>query len=175
MKEEKPVRIRDMKEKDLNHVHDIEVRTFPTPWTRSYFAMELGRRRSICLVAVRGGEVVGYLMSRFFGREVHLTNITVSPEERRKGIGSRLMSEFMRRCMENGVRYITLEVREGNLAARAFYRRFGFRETGIKRGYYMDSEEDALIMSTPDLQLSSFSSWLETVNKGGFSGDCPWY
>ncbi|MDD5447837.1 MAG: ribosomal protein S18-alanine N-acetyltransferase [Actinomycetota bacterium] len=166
MAEKRLVRIRDMKERDLGQVHDIEVQTFPTPWTRSYFAMELGRRRSICLVAVRGGEVIGYLMSRFFGREVHLTNIVVSREERRGGIGSRLMGEFMRRCVERGVRYITLEVRGGNLEAQAFYRRFGFRDIGIRRGYYTDSGEDALIMSTPDLQLSPFVSRLGISNRG---------
>ncbi len=157
--------VREMQKKDLKAVLELEHEIFGSPWTIEFFAAELERGdRSIYLLAELDGRVVGYSGAQLIGNEVHLTNMAVSPGERRRGIGSALLVETARRGMELGARWLTLEVRESNLSARSFYRRFGFEEIGLRRGYYTDSGEDAVIMVTGDITSPEYLGLLERMD-----------
>ncbi len=140
-----PLDIRRLTYAELPQVIAIERRSFPTPWSLAMFVLELSKPAGICLAARRRGRLVGYLVCSRYDTVWHLMNVSVDPDERRQGIASTLLTELFARGDGPGERY-TLEVRTSNLGGIALYERFGFREAGVRRGYYHDSREDALIM-----------------------------
>jgi ribosomal-protein-alanine N-acetyltransferase len=123
----------------------IERRSFPTPWSLAMFVLELSKPSGICLAAARGGELIAYLVCSRYDRVWHVMNVAVEPTERRQGIATALLQELLDRVDDEGAQY-TLEVRQSNLEAIELYRRFGFRPAGLRRRYYQDNGEDALIM-----------------------------
>jgi [ribosomal protein S18]-alanine N-acetyltransferase len=137
--------IRRLTYADLPQVIAIERRAFPTPWSLAMFVLELSKPSGICLAARRDGRLCGYLVCSRYDTVWHLMNIAVDPDERRHGVASTLLSELLARVGDPGARY-TLEVRESNTGAIALYERFGFRAAGMRRRYYQDNGEDALIM-----------------------------
>lgn len=159
--------IRDMKTEDLSDVLSLERQTFDAPWTAEVFKHELRRRgRMIYLVAHAPGLLAGYMGAQVLGREVHLTNMAVRCELRRRGLGSAMLLECIRRSREGDARWLTLEVREANAAALDFYRRFGFMELGVRVGYYSDTGEDAVIMATGDINGSGFLEAIAYIESG---------
>ena len=140
-----PLTIRPLSYADLPQVISIERRAFPTPWSLAMFVLELSKPSGICLAAVSGGRVVGYVVCSRYDAVWHLMNVAVDLRRRREGIASRLLTELFRRADRPGQQY-TLEVRRSNAAAIALYEGFGFRGAGYRRGYYHDNREDALIM-----------------------------
>ena len=140
-----PLTIRPLSYADLPQVISIERRAFPTPWSLAMFVLELSKPSGICLAAVSGGRVVGYVVCSRYHAVWHLMNVAVDVRRRRDGIASRLLTELFRRADRPGQQY-TLEVRRSNAAAIALYEGFGFRGAGYRRGYYHDNREDALIM-----------------------------
>lgn len=142
------VTIREMAPGDLDAVTAIEIASFPTPWSRALFAEEIVRVHSDALVAVPagGGPVQGYAVCWTVAGESHLLNIAVHPAARGRGIGRALLRECMRRGAAAGATRIHLEVRPSNREAIALYLSEGFRRAGIRRGYYTDTGEDALLM-----------------------------
>jgi ribosomal-protein-alanine N-acetyltransferase len=149
--------IRDMDHFDLEGVLALESEIFSTPWTHEIFEYEMRRReRALYLVVEVRGKIVGYLGAQLLGDEVHLTNMAVAPGLRRRGIGTAMLLECLHCGMERGARWVTLEVRQNNHEAREFYNRFGFSDMGLRRGYYIDSGEDAVIMTSRDLKGSYF-------------------
>ncbi len=140
-----PVHIRRLSYSDLPQVMAIERRAFPTPWSLAMFVLELSKPSGICLAAVTGGRLVGYLVCSRYDTVWHLMNVAVDLDVRRQGIGSTLISELFARGDAPGERY-TLEVRISNGEAIALYEGFGFRDAGRRRGYYHDNREDALVM-----------------------------
>jgi ribosomal-protein-alanine N-acetyltransferase len=138
------VAIRQLAYSDLPSVLAIERRSFPTPWSLSMFVLELSKPSSICLAAVDGEELVGYLVCARYDDVWHIMNVAAAPERRRQRIGTTLVDRLFREA-GRGARY-TLEVRVSNLVAIAMYERLGFRSAGIRRGYYSDNGEDAVIM-----------------------------
>lgn len=169
------VLIREMLVPDLKAVMGLECRIFDSPWTEELFTQELRRGEfSIYLVAESGGSVLGYIGAQVLGGEVHITNMAVSPPHRRRGLGSALLVSCLQRGAERGARWLTLEVREANLGARAFYRLFGFEEIGLRRGYYADSGEDAVIMATGDIRDPEYLALVERIlSRGCTGGDAP--
>lgn len=166
--------VRDMRKEDLRAVLDLEHRVFDAPWTMELFVAELERpEKSIYLLAELDGLVLAYSGAQVIGNEVHLTNMAVAPEERRKGIGSALLVATARRGMDLGARWLTLEVREGNADARSFYRGFAFEEIGLRRGYYTDTGEDAVIMVTGDIRSDEYLGLLDRLGAraGGRRGE----
>lgn len=144
--------IREMTASDLPGVMALEMEIFESPWTEKLFLQELRMpERTIYLVAERGGEVLGYVGAQVLGSEVHITNMAVAAAYRRRGVGSRIFIACARSGAARGARWLTLEVRESNLEAREFYRRFGFEEIGLRKRYYVESGEDAVIMATGDV------------------------
>ncbi|MBI5574768.1 MAG: ribosomal protein S18-alanine N-acetyltransferase [Deltaproteobacteria bacterium] len=143
------VSIREMGQSDLDAVMAIEEVSFPTPWSRQLFIEEIGRSFSDALVAVSAecGEVLGYSVCWTVAEESHLLNIAVRPDARGRGVGRSLLRENIRRGAKAGAVLIHLEVRAGNRAALRLYARDGFSFRGIRRGYYTDTGEDAILLS----------------------------
>ena len=133
---------------DLNAVEQIERRTYPTPWSRSMFASEIAKPSSICLGAfeAESGELLGYLIISRYVDAWHVMNVAVEPTYRRRGIATALLDRLFELTADDGRRGYTLEVRVSNTQAIALYERLGFRSSGIRRGYYTDNREDAVIM-----------------------------
>jgi [ribosomal protein S18]-alanine N-acetyltransferase len=140
-----PLDIRRLTYADLPQVIAIERRAFPTPWSLAMFVLELSKPSGICLAARRQGRLTGYLVCSRYDTVWHIMNVAVDPDERRTGVATGLLGALLGRVDDPGARY-TLEVRESNLAAIALYERFGFRTAGMRRRYYQDNGEDALIM-----------------------------
>jgi [ribosomal protein S18]-alanine N-acetyltransferase len=137
--------IRRLSYADLPQVIAIERRSFPTPWSLAMFVLELSKPSGICLAATRAGELVGYLVCSRYDRVWHLMNVAIDPVERRQGLATALLQELLDRVDDERAQY-TLEVRQSNDGAIALYERFGFRAAGLRRRYYQDNGEDALIM-----------------------------
>jgi len=134
---------------DLDDIERIERKAYPTPWSRSMFAGELAKPSSIGLGAVDGpstDRLIGYLIVSRYVDAWHVMNVAVDPIHRHRGVARRLLDELFRLTEGDSRRGYTLEVRVTNAAAIALYESAGFRSTGVRRGYYTDNREDALIM-----------------------------
>ena len=137
--------IRTLHYSDLPEVAAIERRAFPTPWSIAMFVLELSKPSGVCLAATLDGRLVGYTVCSRYDSVWHIMNIAVEPQLRRRGIASALLSELYTRAGDPGAQF-TLEVRRSNHAAIELYERDGFRIAGLRRRYYQDNGEDALIM-----------------------------
>ena len=140
-----PVEVRRLTYADLPQVTAIERRAFPTPWSLAMFVLELSKPSGVCLAAISGGELVGYLVCSRYDTVWHVMNVSVDPERRREGIATALLSALLARIGDPEAQY-TLEVRRSNAGAIALYEAFGFRSAGVRRRYYKDNGEDAIIM-----------------------------
>ncbi|QNU67650.1 ribosomal protein S18-alanine N-acetyltransferase [Ruminiclostridium herbifermentans] len=137
-------------EMGLEHLDDvmiIESLSFKIPWSRSSFIEELvDNKLAFYFAAVSGGRVIGYGGVWKIFDEGHITNIAVHPEFRRCGAASAIMERILYMCNENEIKSLTLEVRKSNIAAQKLYEKYGFKAEGIRKRYYSDNNEDALIM-----------------------------
>lgn len=129
----------------LRQMAQIEREAFDMPWSEAMFIPEVEDENARYVVGVRGDEVICYGGFHKVLDEAHITNIAVKASERGKGIGKLLMSELIARAKSDGVRHITLEVRDDNTAAINMYLSFGFKVEGIRKKYY-SNKYDALIM-----------------------------
>ena len=130
---------------DLPAVIAVERRAFPAPWSLAMFVLELSKLSSVCLGASEGGELIGYLICSRYHTVWHLMNVAVDVDRRRLGVATALIEHLFEETANNGDRY-KLEVRVSNREAIAMYESFGFRSAGVRRRYYHDNHEDALIM-----------------------------
>lgn len=142
------VTYRPMQVEDIPQVHLVERKSFPTnPWSKSIFLSELTRNdAAIYIVAVVEERIVGYAGMWIILDEGHITNIAVDPSYRRRGIGQGLLGELTRLALQRGAVAMTLEVRVSNAEAQRLYTKLGFEPRGIRKEYYQDNKEDALIM-----------------------------
>lgn len=142
-----------MRLSDLDDVVEIERLSFLTPWSRDAFRDELTNNARAEYLVVRNddGAAVAYGGFWLIFDEAHVTNIAVHPSFRRKGIGRCLMVALMGAALAKGARRMTLEVRVSNRPAQELYRQLGFASAGVRRGYYLDTREDALVMWADDL------------------------
>jgi len=136
---------------DISRILEIENRCFGLPWGRLSFEAEMDRADGGGLVAKyqnpAGDELlVAFIFFRIIADEVHILRLAVDPEWRRRGIGSRLVTECLRWTCRRGMAAVLLEVRPSNTGAIALYTKLGFQEIATRRGYYGDSREDALIL-----------------------------
>jgi ribosomal-protein-alanine N-acetyltransferase len=140
--------LRKLKLRDLSAIEEIERSSYPTPWSRSMFAGELAKPSSICLGAidVDANRLIGYLIISRYVDAWHVMNIAVAQDYRRRRVASRLMERLFEVTSGDGRRGYTLEVRVSNEAAIRLYESLGFKARGVRRGYYTDNREDALIM-----------------------------
>jgi len=140
------VDIRPLELADLDAIEEIEQRAYPTPWSRSMFASELAKPTSICLGAFEGDELVGYVINSRYVDAWHVMNVAVDPGRQRRGVASALLERLFELTRDDERRGYTLEVRVSNEGAIRLYEQLGFEARGIRRGYYTDNREDALIM-----------------------------
>jgi ribosomal-protein-alanine N-acetyltransferase len=151
-----PVEIRRLHYTDLPQVIAIERRVFPTPWSLAMFVLELSKQSGICLAAMAPGgdggrgssggqRLVGYLICSRYDTVWHVMNVAVDIDHQRRGLASALLAELYSRVEDKDARF-TLEVRRSNLIAIHLYEREGFRAAGVRRRYYQDNGEDALVM-----------------------------
>jgi ribosomal-protein-alanine N-acetyltransferase len=140
------VEIRPLQLRDLSGIEEIERSSYPTPWSRSMFAGELAKPSSICLGAFESERLVGYLIVSRYVDAWHVMNVAVAVDQRRRGVASELLGALFERTSEDSRRGYTLEVRVSNAGAIALYQQLGFERRGVRRGYYTDNREDALIM-----------------------------
>ena len=138
--------IRRLQLRDLSAIETIERGSYPTPWSRSMFAGELAKPSSICLGAFRDERLVGYLIVSRYVDAWHVMNVAVAPAARRSGVATALIGELFALTVDDHRRGYTLEVRVSNVGAIELYERLGFETRGVRRGYYTDNREDALIM-----------------------------
>jgi [ribosomal protein S18]-alanine N-acetyltransferase len=154
------IELRRIHARDLTAIEDIERASYPTPWSRSMFASELAKPSSISLGAfsVESEALVGYLIISRYVDAWHIMNIAVAPAYRRRGIAAALLERLFELTANDDRRGYTLEVRVSNEDAIRLYERLGFRARGMRRGYYTDNREDALIMWKEPLALDFVES-----------------
>jgi ribosomal-protein-alanine N-acetyltransferase len=153
-----------MRRRHLRSVLRIEAQVYPRPWSLGLFMSELALRTTrIYLVAKVGSVVVGYAGIMLTGSDGHVTTIAVDPDWHRKGIGARLLLAVTRAAIQRGVSGLTLEVRMSNVAAQELYRQFGYAPAGVRKGYYSETGEDALVMWAHDVDLDPYRQRLADV------------
>ena len=140
------VSIRRMNEMDIDGVLRVEEQSFTVPWSREGFVNEMKNELSHYLVMVREREIIGYAGMWLIVDEAHVTNVAILSEYRGKKLGEQLMTALIERAKERGALSMTLEVRESNTVAKGLYAKFGFISKGVRRNYYTDTQEDALVM-----------------------------
>ena len=151
-----------MTDDDLEAVLKIERLSFPTPWSRALFEKELATPFARSWVAEAQGGIAGYLCLWLVAGEAHILNLAVDPRQRNRGIGGRLLEHALEECRREGVKVVTLEARRSNYRAISLYRDFHFQPQGIRRRYYTDTGEDAVVMG---LRLRSDSAHEPQRNK----------
>jgi ribosomal-protein-alanine N-acetyltransferase len=158
------IEITRMRRRHLRGIMAIERQVYPRPWSPSLFVSEMtaGRTRSY-LVALESRAVVGYAGLISYGDEAHVTTIAVDPERQRMKIGTRLMYELIGEAQRMGSHAMSLEVRVTNWGAQRMYARFGFRPVGVRKGYYQETGEDAVIMWTDDIRTPEYRRVLDRI------------
>jgi ribosomal-protein-alanine N-acetyltransferase len=142
----------------LEQILEIENVSFPSPWSMKAFKAEI-QNPSACLWALIEDKVLsGYICFWMFDSEIQLINIAIHPEKRQQGLGEYLLTKMIEDCISKAKHYIWLEVRPSNAAAKRLYQKMGFEEVGRRKKYYMDTNEDAIVMSLPLSQRGSLRS-----------------
>lgn len=151
------VRLRPMTLADLSQVEALDQEAFPTPWPQDAFRYELTRNpHALCWVAeadtIEGSPlIVGSIVVWLIVDEIHISTLAVRQAFRQRRIAQRLLARVLLLCQSRGATLAMLEVRKSNLAAQRLYEKFGFKGVGVRRGYYQDAQEDALLMTLPVL------------------------
>jgi ribosomal-protein-alanine N-acetyltransferase len=158
------VQLVPMRRRHLRSVMRIEAQVYPRPWSLPLFLSELNLRTSrLYYVARVNGVVVGYCGVMLVEGDGHITNIAVDRAWQRHQIGTRLLLNAARQSLAHGATRLTLEVRMSNQGAQAMYRRFGFEPAGVRKNYYAESREDALIMWAYGLDTPEYAERLAAI------------
>ena len=146
-----PVSVEPMRRTDVPVVAEIERQCYATPWHENAYYTEISNRAASYFVARLDGKVVGYGGIWVVMDEAHITTLAVSPERQGKKIGERILQALLEEAVIHGATRATLEVREGNVVAQNLYRKYGFREAAIRKNYYTDNHENAVVMWADDI------------------------
>ena len=161
------VHVVPMRRRHLRSVLRVEAQVYPRPWSLSLFLSELALRGTRTYVVARvGGLVVGYAGLMLTGEDAHVTTLAVDPGWQRQKIGTRLLLALAAEAGRRGARNLTLEVRMSNHGAQALYARFGFKPAGVRRNYYVETNEDALIMWANDIDDPDYVRLLSRLAAG---------
>lgn len=156
-----------MRRRHLPAALRIEGKVYPRPWSAGLFLSELAQKGSRAyFVARHDGRVVGYAGVMILGDEGHVTNIAVDPSVHRNKVGTQLLLALVEASRDRKVRSMTLEVRRANTGAQAMYRRFGFQTVGVRRGYYVETGEDAYIMWAEGVWTPEYEKRLDEIRMG---------
>lgn len=158
------VDVTPMRRRHIPGVLRIESMVYPRPWSAGLFLSEIAQRGTRAyFVARQRGKVVGYAGIMLLGEEGHVTNIAVDPSFHRHKVGTRLLLRLIEEARARGARAVTLEVRRSNLGAQAMYRRFGFETVGVRRGYYVETGEDAFVMWAEGVWTAEYAARLDAI------------
>jgi len=158
------VRILAMRRRHLRSVLRIEARAYPVPWSMSLFLSELALRSTRAYyVAYVGRQLVGYAGLMMTLDDGHITTIAVDPPWHRHKVGSRLLLAITKEALRRGATSLTLEVRLHNKGAQNLYRKFGFRPVGVRKNYYAETKEDALVMWAEDVATPEYAKLLDSL------------
>jgi len=161
-----PVLIEDMTIDDIAAVQAVESASFPVPWPSSAFTHELTQNKNARYIVAREGDtVVGYAGLWLMVDEAHITTFAVLPQHRRRKIGEHMLQRLFDVAEEMGAEWLTLEVRVSNLPAQRLYEKYGFRRAGVRRRYYSDNNEDALILWTDRIRDRAVRERLATLRR----------
>lgn len=138
--------IRDMREDDIPAVSEIEQISFSTPWSKESFLNEIYNKYAFSKVAVFEVNVIGYICANYLHHESHILNLAVHPDFRRRGVATILMNEAKKEMKKKGCVFLYLKVGVSNTGAQKFYELFGFKVETIRKKYYDNPDEDALLM-----------------------------
>ncbi len=154
------VKIKPMEKSDVDSVVLIEEKAYGQHhWSKDSFMSELSNELAKYFSAFNeSGELIGYAGCWQILEEAHITTIAVLPQYRRKSLGEALFVTLLEQCYRDMIKYITLEVRVSNTAAISLYEKYGFKSLGVRKGYYQDNNEDALIMWTENIFYDKFKS-----------------
>ena len=145
--------------RDLEQVILLDRESFSLPWSESSFKFEIEKNESSrCWVSEIGQNIVAMMVAWVIVDEVHIATFAVQPNLRRQGIARQLLAHTLLDAYLSGARKGYLEVRRGNLAARALYEKFGFIEIGIRKKYYQDNGEDAVMMNLEEMDIDLLES-----------------
>src|SRR5271165_5254978 len=148
--------VEPMRRRDLKNVIAIEKRIFPSPWSIGLYMSEIAQPSTRAYyVATVGSELVGYAGMMVVVGEAHVTNIGVAPEWQRHGVGRRLLLQLAREARRRSAQHMTLEVRVSNAGAQALYHEFGFVPAGVRKNYYAEVHEDAIVMWAHDVDTEA--------------------
>jgi [ribosomal protein S18]-alanine N-acetyltransferase len=160
------VHVVPMRRRHLRSVLRIETEVYPRPWTMSLFMSELGLRATRAYVVARvGRDVVGYAGLMLTGEDGHITTIAVDPAWHRQQVGTRLLLALVHEARARETLNLTLEVRISNRGAQELYRRFGFESVGVRKGYYAETNEDAMIMWANGIDTPEYSAHLRGLDR----------
>lgn len=158
------IELAPMRRRHLRSVLRIEAEVYPRPWSFSLFLSELALKTSRAYVVARyEDEVVGYAGLMMALDDAHVTTIAVDPAWHRRHIATRLLLHLAEQARQRGAAHMTLEVRVGNSEAQKLYHQFGFRPAGIRKGYYAETNEDALVMWADDIASEGYQTRLEGI------------
>jgi [ribosomal protein S18]-alanine N-acetyltransferase len=139
--------VRQAEERDIKPMAEMDLLCFTAPWSEASFKKEIKENHmAFYIVAELDGRMAGYAGLWCIVDEGHITNVAVHPDFRRRGIGEALVSVLLQHTVENGILSHTLEVRASNNPAISLYKKFGFEPAGLRKNYYEDNGEDAIIM-----------------------------
>jgi [ribosomal protein S18]-alanine N-acetyltransferase len=168
------VRIERMRRRHLRAVHRIDRQVYSRPWSMALYHQELGQPQSrLYRVARVEGTVVAYGGLMIVGPDGHVTSVAVDPHWQGRGIGARLLLALFRAGLVAGCQAFTLEVRASNQRAQELYRRFGLAPAGVRRNYYSDEGEDALVMWAHDVDQPPYRARLRRI-EAGMQGGTEW-
>jgi ribosomal-protein-alanine N-acetyltransferase len=160
------VHVQPMRRRHVRSVMRIEQQVYPRPWSSSLFLSELAMRGSRAYFVARiGRELVGYAGLMMTLDEAHVTTIAVEPRHHRAKIGTRLLLVLVREAIDRGATAITLEVRMSNVGAQDLYRRFGFGPVGVRKNYYQEVNEDALVMWAHGVDGDEYAALLASIER----------
>jgi ribosomal-protein-alanine N-acetyltransferase len=160
------VHVLPMRRRHLRSVLRIEALVYPRPWSHSLFLSELALRGSRAYFVARvGKDVVGYAGIMLTGQDAHVTTIAVDPARHRQKVGTRLLLVLTREAQARGARNMTLEVRLSNRGAQELYRQFGYSPVGVRKNYYQETNEDALVMWAHDVDTPDYAALLAALER----------
>jgi ribosomal-protein-alanine N-acetyltransferase len=147
-----------MRQEDLPRVMEIERECFPKPWSESAYLTEISNRSAYYIVGCIDSQVVGYAGVWMIMDEAHITTLGVAGTHRRQRIAEQLLIDLLDEALRRGARRATLEVRQSNEAAQALYRKYDFTPAALRRGYYTDNRENAVVMWVDNITAPEFQA-----------------
>ena len=155
------VELTPMRRRHLRQVLKIEDQVYPRPWSSTLFLQEMVRRSDrYYIVARHAAQVVGYAGLMITGPEAHITTIAVDPALHRQRIGMKMMMALVDEAIARACKSVSLEVRKSNTGAQNLYEKFGFKAVGVRRGYYIETGEDAIVMWADDVDTQDYQTRL---------------